>query len=173
MCFESGLVREQVIEPAIEAILVDLLIAELQQITKCRAAIPVLGNVQLARRRAEPCRHKDRRHLRPGDALLSARQESRAKVLKTDPAPQCESQIYIAKLTRALDADAFQAHRHGQMFASVGEQHRLLRGADQPSRKCPCLNPSMLIELAELRHRLLNDASADTNAAHEAPIAVK
>jgi hypothetical protein len=30
----------------------------------------------------------------------------------------------------------------------------------------------MLIELAELRHRLLNDAPANTNAAHEAPIAV-
>ena len=59
------------------------------------------------------------------------------------------------------------------MFASVGEQRRLLRGADQSSRKCPCLNPSMLIKLAKLRYRLLNDASTDTNAAHKARIAVK
>jgi len=59
------------------------------------------------------------------------------------------------------------------MFASVVEQRRLLRGADQPPRKCPCLNPSVLIELAELRYRLLNDPPTDTNAAHQAPIAVK
>src|SRR5712691_1117813 len=56
---------------------------------------------------------------------------------------------------------------------SVVEQRRLLRGADQPPRKCPCFNPSMLIKLAELRYRLLNDAPTDTNAAHQAPIAVK
>ena len=60
----------------------------------------------------------------------------------------------------------FRAYRHSQMFASVVEQRRLLRGADQPPRKCPCLNPSMLIKLAELRHRLLNDATTNTNAAH-------
>jgi hypothetical protein len=31
----------------------------------------------------------------------------------------------------------------------------------------------MLIELAKMRHRLLDDASPDTHAAHEPPIAVK
>ena len=79
---------------------------------------------------------------------------------------------HIAELTRALDADALQAHRHSQMFASVVEQRRLLRGANQPSRKCPCLDPSMLIKLAELRYRLLNDAPTNTNAAHQPPMAV-
>ena len=53
------------IEPAIEPILVDLLIAELEQIAKRRAAIPILGNVQLARRLAEPRRNQHGRHLRP------------------------------------------------------------------------------------------------------------
>jgi hypothetical protein len=33
-----------------------------------------------------------------------------------------------------------------------------------------CLDPSVLIELAELRHRLVNDAPTDTNAAHEAAL---
>jgi hypothetical protein len=48
MRFEGRLVHEQMIEAAIEAILVDLRIAELQQIAKRRAPIPILGNVQLA-----------------------------------------------------------------------------------------------------------------------------
>ena len=58
MRFEGALVREQAIERAIEPILVDLLFAKLQQIAKRRAAIPVLGNVQLARRLAQPSRHQ-------------------------------------------------------------------------------------------------------------------
>ena len=52
MRLKGRLVREQAIKPTIEPILVDLLIAELQQVAKRRAAIPVLGNVQLARRLA-------------------------------------------------------------------------------------------------------------------------
>jgi hypothetical protein len=58
------------------------------------------------------------------------------------------------------------------MFAAIVEQRRLLRNADQPLRKRPRLNPPMLIKLAKLRYRLLNHAPTDTNAAHEAPIAV-
>ena len=52
MRFEGVLVLKQAIKPAIEPILVDLLFAKLQQIAKRRAAIPILGNVQLARRLA-------------------------------------------------------------------------------------------------------------------------
>jgi hypothetical protein len=173
MRLERRLVHKQVIEAAIEAILGDRLVAKLQQIAERRAAVPVLGNVQLAGRLAEPRRHEHGRHLRPGDAFLARRQHLLAQLLKARPTPQCERQIHIAKLTRALDADALQAHRHSQLCASVVEQRCLLRGADQPSRKGPCLNASILIELAKVRHRLLDDASPDTHAAHEPPIAVK
>ena len=50
MHLQRRLVRKQMIERAIKSILVDLLIAKLQQIAKRRATIPILGNVQLARR---------------------------------------------------------------------------------------------------------------------------
>jgi len=78
MRFEGRLVREQAIERAIEPVLVDLLVAELQQVAKRRAATPVLGNVQLARRLAQPGRHQHRRHLRPCDAFLARRKPSPA-----------------------------------------------------------------------------------------------
>ena len=52
MCLKGRLVREQAIKPTIEPILVDLLIAELQQVAKRRAAIPILGDALLARRLA-------------------------------------------------------------------------------------------------------------------------
>ena len=58
------------------------------------------------------------------------------------------------------------------MLAAVVEQRRLLGGTDQPARKRARLNASMLIKLAKLRYRLLNDAPTDAHAAHQPPIAV-
>ena len=58
MRLKGRLVREQMIKPAIEPILVDLLVAKLKKIPKCRAPIPVLGNVQLARGLTEPHRNE-------------------------------------------------------------------------------------------------------------------
>jgi hypothetical protein len=75
MRFERLLVQEQMIKRAIEAILVDLLIPELKQIAKRRAAVPILGNMQLARWRAEPRRHQHGRHLRPPDPLFANRKK--------------------------------------------------------------------------------------------------
>ena len=161
--------REQAIERAIEPILVDLLIAELQQIAKRRAAIPVFGDVQLARRLAQSSRHKHRRDLRPGDAFLAHRQQAPAQ-LQPQPTPQGERHIHIAKPTRALDANALQSNGRRQAFAAVIEQRRLFRGADQPTRKRARLNPSVFIKLAKVRDRPLDHPPSNVNAAHQAPI---
>src|SRR4029450_8097113 len=105
MRFHGTLVSKQMIEAAIKAVLVDLLITKLQKIAERRAAVPVLGNMQLAGRFAEPPHHKHGRRLRPSDALLACWQHLIAQVLKACPAPQGERELYIAKPTRALDAD--------------------------------------------------------------------
>jgi hypothetical protein len=36
-------------------------------------------------------------------------------------------------------------------------------------RKRPRLNPTVLVDLAEMRHRLLNDTATNPNAAHQPP----
>jgi hypothetical protein len=141
-------------------------------IARRRAPVPIFGNVQLARWLAEPRRNQHGRHLRPCDALLAHRKRSLAQLLKARPAPQRERQIHIAEPTRALDANALQTHRRRQMFAAVVEQWRLLGSTDQSTRKCSRLNASVLIELAKMRHRLLDDAPPDAHATHQAPIAV-
>jgi hypothetical protein len=171
MRFKRRLVRQQMIEAAIEAILVDLLIAQLKQIAQCRAAIPILRNVQLARRLAQARRHQHRRHLRPGNALLTNRQQPLAQLLKPDAAPQRQRQIHIAELARALDADALQANRHRPMFAAIIKKLRTLRGADQMPRQRPRFDAARFIEFAKMRHRLLNDPPSDPHAAHQPPIA--
>src|SRR5208282_20821 len=172
MRLHCRLVREQMIQPAIEPILVDLLIAELQQIAKRRAAIPVLGNVQLAGRFAKPSRHKHRRHLRPGDPLLAQRKQALAQLLKPHPAPQRERQVHVAKLARALDANAIQSNGRRQLFAAVIEQRRFFRRADQPARQRARLHTSVLVELAKMRDRLLDHPFSNTNAPHQTPIAM-
>ena len=87
------------IKSAIEPILGDLLIAELQQIAQRRAAVPVLSDVKFARRLAEPRCHQNGRRLRPGDAFLPDRKQSLAQFLKADPAPQGECKVDIAEPT--------------------------------------------------------------------------
>lgn len=172
MRLHRRLVREQAIKPAIEPILVDLLIAELQQIAKRRAAIPVLGDVQLAAWLAQSSRHQHRRHLRPRDAFPAHRKQSPAQLLKPHPAPQGERQVNVAKLPRALDANALQANGRRHMFAAVMEQRRVFRRADQPARQRARLHPSVLVEFAKMRDRLLDHPRPNTNAAHQTPIAM-
>jgi hypothetical protein len=65
MRFERLLVQNKMIEGAVKPVLVDLIVLKLQQIGKRRAAIPILGNVQFARRLTQPRRHQNGRHLRP------------------------------------------------------------------------------------------------------------
>ena len=172
MRFERRLVDQQVVETAIKAILVDLLVAELKQIAQRRTAVPVLGNVQFARRLAKARRNQDRCHLRPRDVLPAGRKQPLAQILKSHAAPQRQRQIDITKLPRALDADTLEADRHRQMILAVFEQLRLMRCADQISCQRARFKPPVLIELAEMRNRLLDHPPTDTNTAHQPPISV-
>ena len=172
MRFKRCLVHKKMIERAIKAILVDLLVPELQQIAERRAPVPILGNVQFARRLAQPRRNQHGRHLRPANAFLARRKQALAQLLKARPTPQRKRQIDIAKSTRAVDANALQTHRHRRIFAAIIEQLRLLGSTDQSARKRSRRNASVRIDLAKMRHRLLNDAPPDTNAAYQPPIAV-
>src|SRR3974377_1234279 len=131
MRLKGSFVRKQMIQASIEAVFIDRFLAKLQQIDKRCAAVPVLGDVQLARWLAEPCQHKDSCHLRPCDALFSNRKKLLAELLKARPAPQRERKVHIAKLTRTLDADTFEPYRNGQTLAAIPEELLLLGTANQ------------------------------------------
>ena len=60
-----------------------------------------------------------------------------------------------------------QPDRHGQIAGAVLEQRRLLGLTDQPCRSTVPRKPAVFIELAEMRHRLLDDSPTDPNAAHQ------
>jgi len=129
--------------------------------------------MQLARRRAQPRRHQHGGDLLPGDAFLACRQKIGAQRGQARPAPQRQRQVHIPELPRALDADALQPHRHRHIPAAVVEQLRLLWLPDHMPRQHPRRDPALLVELAKVRHRLLDHPLADTHAAHQAPGAVR
>jgi hypothetical protein len=58
------------------------------------------------------------------------------------------------------------------MLAAVVKQPRLLWRSDQPACQRPRFNATVLVELAKMRHRLLDDAPPDAHAAHQTPVAV-
>jgi hypothetical protein len=128
--------------------------------------------VQFARRLAEPRRHQNGCQLGPGNAFLPDGKQSLAHLLKAGSAPQGERQIRITKSPRALNSNALQAHRHCHMFAAVVKKLRLFGSADHMPRQRPRFNTTAFIEFAEMRHRLLNDATTDPHAAHQTPIAM-
>ena len=89
---------------------------------------------------AQSSRHQHRRHLRPCDAFPAHRKQSPAQLLKPHPAPQGERQVNVAKLPRALDANALQANGRRHMFAAVYGTAALLqarRSAGAPTRAPP------------------------------------
>ena len=51
--------------------------------------------------------------------------------------------------------------------AAVVKQLRLFRSADQMPRERPGLDAAVLVKLAKMRYRLLNDPPANPNAAHQ------
>ncbi len=110
MCFERAFVFKQVVERAIQALLRHLLLAELQQIGKCRPAVPILGDVQLARRLAQTRGDQQCCHLCPGNELFPDRQKLLTEMLKPGPAPQSEHQVHVPEPKRAFHANAFEAN---------------------------------------------------------------
>jgi hypothetical protein len=81
-------------------------------------------------------------------------------------------QIDIAKLRRALDADALQTNRHGHIATAVVEQRCIFGRADQMPRRCPCFEAIPLVKIAQLGHGLLDHPTSNAHAAHQSPMAV-
>ena len=173
MRFERRLVDQQPIERAVEAILVDLVVRQLKQIAKRRAPIPVLGDVQLARRLAQPRRDQNGRHLLPGDPFLALRQQRRAQLRQSRAAPQGQRQINVAESPPAFEPNALQPHRRRHVPAAVVEQLRLLRRADQMSGQLPRFKPPLHVEFAKMCDRLLNNPPPDPHAPNQTPVAMR
>src|SRR5439155_4564969 len=108
---DRGFVRQESIQRAVEAMVIDPLGRDPQQVLERGRPIPVLGDVQLARGLTQPGDHRHRGHLRPGDRFAAPRQEGGAEVVEPQGPPQRPPQPHLAERPRALDADPIEADR--------------------------------------------------------------
>ena len=79
------LVRQQFVQPAVQAVVVHLVERHAQQVGQRALPIKVFGDVQFARRLAEPRDDQNQRRQRPGNVLLS-RPASHAAETRAAPA---------------------------------------------------------------------------------------
>src|SRR5437870_44152 len=172
MLLDRALVRQQAIERTIEAIVVHQRRRERQQVLQRGAAIPRLGDVQFARRLAQPGEHEHARHRRPRHRFTPFRQELCQQVVEAQRAPERPPEPYVAEGTPAFQPDALELDRNCLIGRRRGEEVGLL--SVPRNRACQRLRAGApgRVQFTEMRDGLLNDLAADAHRADKAPVAV-
>ncbi len=169
------LVRQDLVQRPVQSLLVDLVHRHPEQVVQRRLAVPVLRDMQLARRLREPGQHQDRRHRRPRHLLPTGLDQLLEQHVKPQRPPQQPSQPDIAKLPRTLEPYPPQLDRHrlGRLLLRIEQaRHRGTRSADVLGQGAR-LRPSRSVQLAQCRHRLLPHTPTHAHAAHQTPVHVR
>ena len=101
--FQRRLVRQQLVQPAVQAIVVHLVRRHAQQIGQRALAVKVFGDMQLARRLAEPRDDQDQRRQRPGNMFLSRRHRAPQELVQSESLDEFQGQPRTAELPAVLD----------------------------------------------------------------------
>ena len=174
MLLQTPLVRQQPVERPVQTVVVDPLHRHPREIRQRRPPVPILGNVQLARRLAQPRNHQDRRHRRPRHLLATRRHLRGAKPIELQRLPQSPAQPDVAKTPRPFQANLLQpnrhrlAHRRGRL-----EQLVLLAPAGDLQRQPPSPRSTVPVELAQMCNRLLHHPATTTHRPHQTPVGVR
>ena len=116
---DRHLVRQQSIQRAVQTVVIHRLARQSEQILQRGAPVPVLGDVQLARRLAPSRYHQPRRHHRPRHRLAPRRQQPRAQRVQPQRTPQRPAQPHVPEGSAALQPHPLQPHRHRRCVRSV------------------------------------------------------
>src|SRR6266849_4256151 len=103
MLFERLLVRQQLIQRAVEAMVVDPLARQPQQVFQRALTVPIFSNVQFAGRFGQARNYQHCRHLGPRDRFPARWHQLYAQFVQLERAPQLPSQPYPAEPARTLD----------------------------------------------------------------------
>lgn len=87
MDFEVFLALEQLVEPLVQTLVSDAVGVDTDQILQGTAAIPVLGDVKLAGRLAQPRDDENHDHVRPADSLAATWQGLLAELVELQGLP--------------------------------------------------------------------------------------
>ena len=173
MLFEGGLVREELIQGAVAAVVVDEGRGHAEQILQGGLAIPRLGEVEFAGRLTEAGQHQDRHHGWPGDRLPARGQQPLQQGLQLQRAPEQPAEPHIAEGAPPLQAHAVQPDGHGRGRGIRRLEEVALRLTTGESRgQRPGAGPPLGIELPKLGDGLLDDLLAHPDRADQAPVRV-
>ena len=117
--FDRFFVGQEPVERGVESIGVHLLGGHAQEIFQHRAAIPLLLDVQFARRLAEPGDGKNRRHRPPRHVLTTRGQKLRQEPVESEHPPQPPGQPDVTEITQPLEPDVLEADLHLFFFACI------------------------------------------------------
>jgi hypothetical protein len=95
--------RQQLVQPAVQAVVVHLVDRHAQQVGQCAVPVKVFGDVQLARWLAQAGDDQNQRRQRPGNVLLPRRHHTLQKLMQFQLLDQFQRQPRSAELTAILD----------------------------------------------------------------------
>jgi hypothetical protein len=110
--FQTGLVRQQRVQGAVELVVVDLAGRHAQQVAQRRPVVQMLGDPQLAAGFDQPHHHQHQRHQRPGHVLAPGWDQFVQQRIKPQPLHQLHREPSPAKITRPLHPHPRRVHVH-------------------------------------------------------------
>ncbi len=162
MLLELPLVREQPIEGAVQPIVVDQRGGQREQVFQRGAAVPVLGDVQFARRLAQAGQHQHRRHGRPRHGLPPVGQQPLQHLVQPQRPPERPPQPDLAEGAASLQANPLELDR--DVLDGRGlEEIRLLPPAGDRLRQRLRAGPALGVEFSQVGDGLLTDCASHTD----------
>ncbi len=172
MLLELPLVGQQAIESPIQPVVVDQRGGQREQVFQRGAAVPVLRDVQLARRLAQPRQHQHRGHGRPRHRFPAFGQQPLQQLVQPQGAPERPPQPDIPKGAPPLQANAFEVDGDRVVGFARLEQVGLRPIAGDRTRQRLRAGATMHVQLAEVRNGLLDHRAPDPHGADELPVGV-
>ena len=173
MYFEFALVWQQAIESTVKPRVVDGLRLDAEQVFQGGPPIPVLGDMQLTRRLAEPCENEGQHHIRPRDHLSSPWKNVCAQPVKLESLPAQPAKPDVTESAAPLDTDPFQVDGHGVERTAILEKIELVGAlAEEVLGNSRRIRATFGVELTEIRDGFLTNLTSLAHRAHESPVRV-
>ncbi len=111
MAAQRVLVRAELVQRAVEPVVVDQARVDAEQIVERGRVIPMLGHAEFGALRAKPRDGEQRGGVRPADALAPDGQKPGEQLVELEPMPQGEGQVTLAEVAAAFHAQRPQIGR--------------------------------------------------------------
>ena len=159
---------------AVNAVVVHALRRQTQNVFQGCAAVPVLGDVEVARRFAQTGEHLHSNHRRPRDSLAPRRQQLLAQLVQPQRSPQRQPHPHVAETPASLQSHLVHADRYRlcRCGRRLEELPLLPTSRDLPGQQRRLGSPGG-IQLTQVGHGLLHDPPAMPHRPHQTPVGVR